>query len=76
MSEDAIKTLEERLKALARESGSPLSGEAIRALAETLAGALAALRQTAEALDAINEAPAMRPVLADEPRAASAPARG
>jgi hypothetical protein len=76
MSEDTAEALEERLLSLARESDSPLSREAIRALAETLAGALAALRQTAQALDAVNEAPAMRPALADEPRAASAPARG
>ena len=76
MSEDTAEALEERLLSLACESDSPLSREAIRALAETLAGALAALRQTAQALDAVNEAPAMRPALADEPRAASAPARG
>jgi hypothetical protein len=76
MSEDAAEALEERLLSLARESDSPLSREAIRALAETLAGALAALRQTAQALGAVDEAPAMRPALADEPRAASAPARG
>ena len=75
MREDTAKALEKRLRALARQSGSPLSEDAIRTVAETLAGALAALRQTAQALDAVDEAPAMRPVLADEPRAAPASTR-
>jgi hypothetical protein len=66
MNEDAVGALEGRLMALARESGSPLPKDAIRALAVTVAGALTSLRETVEALDVLNEAPAMRPVLGDD----------
>ena len=76
MSGETAEVLEERLRALADEAGNPLSAEAIRALAETLAGALSALGEAERALDASEEPPAMRPVLADEPGTASASARG
>lgn len=72
---ETAKALEERLGVLARESGSPLAAEAIRALSETFAASLAALRQTAETLGAVEEAPAMRPVLADDSRSPPAPPR-
>ncbi|MFO0997821.1 MAG: hypothetical protein U1F33_14170 [Alphaproteobacteria bacterium] len=68
LDKETAKALEKRLAALARDAGNPLPAETIRALAETLAGTLAALRETAETLGAMDEAPAMRPALADDTR--------